>query len=119
MLPNDDRAGRDSLRTGTTGLVLVHSQKTTRPCTDDEGDTQDRHKGHSEPTPDAVGTVQANAPGYRSAEVTGIVTAAGDVEQVSIELIPVTAVEVTTAECERVSNGFGPSLTKHFSLLAS
>ncbi len=50
-------------------------------------------------------TVQASAPGYRSAEITGIMTESGNVEQVTLELVPVTAVQVTTAECERVVGG--------------
>jgi hypothetical protein len=55
--------------------------------------------------PEGEFTVQAAAPGYRSAAVTGIVTSSGAVEQVQIELVPLTAVQVTTAECERVSGG--------------
>ncbi len=49
--------------------------------------------------------VQASAPGYRNAEVTGIMTSSGSAEQISLELIPVTAVQVTTADCERVGGG--------------
>ncbi len=55
--------------------------------------------------PEGEFTIQASAPGYRNAEVTGIMTSSGEPEQVSLELVPVTAVQVTTAECERVDGG--------------
>jgi hypothetical protein len=55
--------------------------------------------------PEGEFTVLANAPGYRDTMITGIMTASGMVEQISLRLIPVTAVEVTSAQCERVDTG--------------
>jgi len=55
--------------------------------------------------PEGEFTVQASAPGYRSAEVTGIMTSSGVPSEITIELVPITAVQVTTAQCDRVAGG--------------
>ena len=55
--------------------------------------------------PDGEFAVLASAPGYRDTMVTGIMTSSGTATQISLTLVPVTAVQVTTAQCERVDGG--------------
>ncbi len=55
--------------------------------------------------PESEFTVLASAPGYRDTMVTGIMTSFGTAEQISLRLVPVTAVQVTTLQCERVDGG--------------
>ena len=50
-------------------------------------------------------SVTAAAPGYRDTTITSIITSEGSAEWVEIALVPVTAVQVTMADCERVSGG--------------
>jgi hypothetical protein len=55
--------------------------------------------------PDGEFTVMANAPGYRDTTITGIMTSTGMVEQISLRLVPVTAIQVTSAQCDRIDAG--------------
>jgi hypothetical protein len=55
--------------------------------------------------PEGEFAVMAEAPGYMDTMVTGIMTSSGMVEQISLTLVPVTAVEVTSARCERADEG--------------
>ena len=71
-----------------------------RSCTDFDGRAFDFSY-----LPDGEFSVLASAPGYRDTMVTGIMTSSGVAEQISLELIPVTAVLVTTAQCERAAGG--------------
>lgn len=50
-------------------------------------------------------TLTASAPGYRDTTVTGIVTERQESSWVSLRLSPVTAVQVTSASCERTGGG--------------
>jgi hypothetical protein len=55
--------------------------------------------------PEGEFAITAGAPGYRDTTVTGIMTTSGMVEQISMRLMPVTAVQITSAQCDRVDGG--------------
>jgi hypothetical protein len=55
--------------------------------------------------PEGEFSVTARAPGYRDTTVTGIMTSPGSSEQISVTLVPETAVLVTAAQCERTPGG--------------
>ena len=55
--------------------------------------------------PEGEFSVTASAPGYRDTKVTGLFTSSGMTEYVTLELVPVTAVQVLSASCERTAGG--------------